>query len=218
MSLNASNNRQEASSVMLQNKGASGVLSSGGNFPLTAEEAESVQSALDRKLGSAKNFNRVISTNADVKFQQIGMSAADLKIIEQGELTLRELCNLYSLDSSLFNDPANKTFNNRKEATKAMYSDAVIPTTQRLIDGLNNWLVPAWSLRDRKNYKIVLDLDHIEALQADQKLEAEKDKIVIEGINIILNLPISDEGKKKLLMDKYDFSEEQADIVVNTEI
>ena len=217
MSLNASNNRQEAASVMLQNKGAAGILSSGGDYPLTAEEAETVQGALDRKLGNSKNFNRVIATSANLSFSQIGMSAQDLQIIEQGQLTLRELCNLYSLDSSLFNDPANKTLNNRKEATKSLYTESVIPTTQRLIDGLNSWLIPTWSLRDRKNYKIELVTEHIEALQSDQKVEAEKDKIVMEGINIVLNLPISDEGKKRLLMDKYDFNEEQVDIIVSSQ-
>jgi len=215
MSMNASNNRQEAASVMLQNKGAAGIISSGGNFPLTGEEADQLQGAVDKKLGKAKNFNRVIATNADVNFTQIGMSAADLQIIEQGQLTLREICNLYSLDSSLFNDPANKTFNNRKEATKALYTESVIPTTQRLIDGLNSWLIPSWSERDRRNYKIILDLDHIEALQGDQKLEAEKDKIMMEGINIVLNLPISEEGKKELLRSKYNFTEEEVNVIVN---
>ena len=36
----------------------------------------------------------------------------------------------------------------------------------------------------------------------------------MEGINIILNMPISNEGKKELLISKYNFTEDQVNIIV----
>ena len=95
------------------------------------------------------------------------MSPTDLRLIENQVITLRQLCNIYSVDSSLFNDPANKTFNNRKEATKALYTESVLPTLGLLIEGLNIWLLPAWSARDNKNYLLEPDVKSIQALRED---------------------------------------------------
>jgi len=61
------------------------------------------------------------------------------------------------------------------------------------------------------------DFSSIEALQVDKKTEAEKDKIRMEGINTVLNMPISSDGKRSLLISDYDFSEDQAKIIVPDE-
>jgi len=37
----------------------------------------------------------------------------------------------------------------------------------------------------------------------------------MDGINVILNMPISPEGKQKLLIDNYYFDEETAKIITN---
>ena len=55
------------------------------------------------------------------------MSPTDLKLLEGQINNLRTICNIYGLDSSLFNDPENKTFSNRKEAQIAAYTDTYIP-------------------------------------------------------------------------------------------
>jgi hypothetical protein len=49
----------------------------------------------------------------------------------------------------------------------------------------------------------------VTALQTDQKTEAEKDRIVLDGVKLILEMNTSAEGKAQLLSDIYDFSEEQ---------
>jgi len=39
----------------------------------------------------------------------------------------------------------------------------------------------------------------------------------MEGINTVLNMPISSDGKRSLLISDYDFSEDQAKIIVPDE-
>ena len=140
------------------------------------------------------------------------MSSADLQLLEKGVINLRAMCNVFGLDSSLFNDPANKTFNNRKEAEKALYTNAVQPTLDKVEAELNRWFVP--SHYPAGNVRLRFDYSEVAALQTDQKTEAEKDKIVLDGVNVVLNMPITSEGKAALLSDVYGYSEEMVETVL----
>ena len=59
------------------------------------------------------------------------------------------------------------------------------------------------------------DFTKVEALQKDKQAEAQKDKTEMEGINIVLNMPISPEGKKELLKEKYNFTDDQVNLIVS---
>lgn len=212
--LTGSTDIQKAIAIMVKNQGARGVLGNKSDRTMTPEQAKILSDKANEKIRGIKNFNKVHVSNADMSYVQIGMSATDLKIIESGVLTDRQLANAYSADSSLFNDPANKTFNNRKEAEKSLYTDAVIPNLNKLLEDINLTWLKQWSLKDSKRYKWQLDTSGIEALQADQKTEAEKDKIRMEGINTILQMQTTSEAKAQLLRAEYGFSEEDAAILV----
>jgi hypothetical protein len=142
------------------------------------------------------------------------MTADQLKVIESGVLTDRQLCNAFGVSSRLYNDPANSTFNNMKEANKSFYTKAVIPTLNKLLMDINNDWLSQWSERDNKRYKLILDTSGVEALQADQKTEAEKDKIVMDGVNLILQMQTTSEAKKTLLQEEYGYSEDTATALV----
>ena len=58
------------------------------------------------------------------------------------------------------------------------------------------------------NYRMRKDFSYVEALQKDKKQEAEKDKIVMDGINVVLNMPIPEESKNILIKDNYKVSDE----------
>lgn len=202
---------------MVKNQGARGVLTNKSDRSLKEGEAKILSDRANEKIRGIKNFAKVHVSNTEMDYLQIGMNANDLKVIESGVLTDRQLCNAYGVSSRLFNDPANSTFNNMKEANKSLYTEATIPACNKLLEDINFGWLGQWSLRDGKRYKWVLDTSSIEALQADQAEEATKDKTVLEGINIVVNMPISDEGKKELLVNTYGLSEEMASTVVNTQ-
>ncbi len=136
----------------------------------------------------------------------MAMSSADLQLIEKGVITLRAMCNVFGLDSSLFNDPANKTFNNRKEAEKSLFTNAVIPLSKKVAQHHTNYICknhyPDGSVRMRQ------DFSKVEVLQIDKKQEAEKDKIVVDGVNVVLNMPIDKASKVELITELYDLSED----------
>lgn len=216
--LTGSTDIQKAIAIMVKNQGARGILTNKSNRVLTPEQAKILADKASEKIRGTRNFNKVHVSNSDMNYLQIGMSATDLKVIESGVLTDRQLCNAYSCPSVLFNDPANSTYNNYITALKTLYTDAVLPVCNKVLaDNNKDWL-SQWSAKDKKRYSWQLDTSGIEALQSDQKEEAEKDKSIMEGVSIIMAMPISDEGKQSLLIDTYGYSEERAKVIATTNI
>jgi len=131
---------------------------------------------------------------------------------------LRKFCNVYGMSSQLFNDPANKTFNNLAEAKKSLYTEAAIPLAQTFVDNWNENLIPIFNERDNKEYYIKLDTEKIEVLQKDKKMEAEKSKIMIDAI-----LPIAEKvtmgtleraAAIQILIYTYKITEEEAELLI----
>jgi len=213
-SLTGSNDIQKAISIMVKNQGVRGILTNKSERSLKPEEARHLSNLANEKLRGVKNFNKVHISNTEMSYLQMGMNATDLKVIESSVLTDRQLCNAYGVSSRLYNDPANSTFNNMKEANKSFFTKAVIPTLDKLLMDINNTWLKQWSERDNKRYKWGIDTSGVEALQADQKTEAEKDKIVMDGVNVVLNMPISSDAKAQLLENEYGFSDKDAQTLV----
>lgn len=178
------NERWIADASILGNKGASGFITDRSQLPMTEDEFKMIDSSLREKIGGAHNFGKVVATNKDLGYIQVGMSSADMQLLEKGVVTTRTLCNVLGLDSSLFNDPENKTYNNRLEAEKAMYTNCIIPLSDKLSEALTSFLCtnhfPFETVRMRQ------DFSGVKCLQTNNKEEAErvallKDKGIISA-------------------------------------
>lgn len=210
------NDRWEADSHLLKNRGIAGMITDKSNRPMNDEQALEVQSSFDRQNSGTDKFGKVKVTNKDLNYIQMAMSSTDLQLIEKGVITLRAICNVFGLDSSLFNDPANKTFNNRKEAEKAMYTNVIMPIAKKIAEKHTNFIAknhfPDGTVRMRK------DFSNIPSLQSDLKQEAEKDKIVMDGVNVVLNMSVSTKTKQLLLKENYDLSDDIINSLTNEPI
>jgi HK97 family phage portal protein len=120
--------------------------------PLTEEQADMLSRKL-QKAGGPKNNGKVPITSAQLKWNQMGMSPVDLSIIESDRMDRRTICNLYHVPSELFNDAANKTYSNTKEAGSAVYTNAVIPALSQFRDAFNKYIYA------RYNGQIYIDFD-----------------------------------------------------------
>lgn len=212
--LMASNEQQVAQASVFKNRGANGLISSDSDNALTPDQKDELQETIQHRLGGADKFNKIVGTTAKVKYTAFGLSPADLKLIESGTMTMRQLASIYGADSSQFNDPANKKFNNLKEGEKSFITKAVLPPLERHYMGLNEFVVPGWNRIDNAHYKIRPDFSKIESLQDDLRLEAVKDKTVLQGIDVIVQMLVSDEAKISLLMSTYGYSQEQAELII----
>lgn len=164
------NERWTADASILGNKGISGMITDRSQLPMTAEESDMVDAALKQKIGGAHKFGQVLTTNKDLNYIQIGMSSADMELLKKGVVTTRTLCNVLGLDSSLFNDPENKTYNNRLEAEKAMYTNCIMPLSDKMSEAYTQYLCanhfPGQKVRMRQ------DFSKVECLQKNLKEKA----------------------------------------------
>jgi HK97 family phage portal protein len=214
--LQSSNNTYDARGNIIKNHGISGILTNNSERSLRKEDSDELQDKWESMQTNAKKFGRTLITSAQLQFIQMGMSSKDLQLIENGVIDLRSLCNIYSVPSQLFNDVSGTTFNNMDAAKKSLYTESVLPNLDLWLKDFNNWFIASWAKAENKNYCAIANLKGIEVLQKDQKVEAEKDKIKMEGISSVLNMPSSSEAKSFLLQREYGYTEEEANIISQT--
>tara|TARA_R110000796_G_scaffold97141_1_gene203954 strand:- start:139 stop:1644 length:1506 start_codon:yes stop_codon:yes gene_type:complete len=211
----ASNENLSAMASVWNNKGVSGLLTSNTDETLSNEEAKAVQNAVNTKLGGSHKANGVAATTANVRFEQIGMPSSDMELLMSNPQLVRGICMLIGVDPALLGDPESRKYSNLKEAEKSLFVRSAIPDNERLISYLNRFVVPAWSLADGKDYIIKQNLEDVEALQPDKKVQAEKNKIQAETITNVLSSPISDESKIATLVYAIGITEEEAKNLTN---
>lgn len=150
-----SNASFDSSVASFQNQGAFGIISGGGEPELTEAQAEMIERRLQKKIGGPNNRGKNIVTSANLTWQQMGMSPVDLNIIESDRIDLRTLCNIYHVPSELFNDAANKTYSNTKEAGSAVYTNAILPQCNQFRDAFNQFIYQRYQgkiyVEDRKS-------------------------------------------------------------------
>jgi len=195
----ASTEKWEAMASVLKNKGAMGIITSKQGRDLTPENSKELENAYRARYGGGAKFGTPMFTNASLEFVNMGMSSADLQLMEQGIISLRAICNMYNVSSVLFNDPASSTYNNVTEAKKDFYVDAIIPLLNLFKENYNNWLVKPYA--EAENKKIYLDysVENIPALQEDINKKAQTVKILIEKGIITPN-----EGREMINLARVD--------------
>lgn len=167
--LTQSNDSYTASSKLLQNVGMIGMVtqeSTQYSDNLTQEQADKLQESLNAKSG-VDNYGKVHVTSAPLRWTQFGMNAVDLNLIQQNKMTARDLCNIWKVNSALLNDPENKTYNNMKEAKKALFTETILPELYTLRDEFNSWLLPTYKDSDKDKYMLDIDVSNIPELQDD---------------------------------------------------
>jgi hypothetical protein len=91
-----------------------------------------------------------------------------------------------------------------------------MPIAKKIAEKHTNFIAknhfPDGSVRMRK------DFSNIPSLQSDLKQEAEKDKIVMDGVNVVLNMAVSTETKQLLLKENYDLSDDIINSLTNEPI
>lgn len=184
------NGNQVASASIYKHQGVAGILSNEGDYTLTPLEQKYQQSIFDEKMSGASLFGKIIQSTSKVSYTRLGLDPSQLKLIESKLLKMRDLCNIYEINSALLNDPDNKVFSNSKEAEKQFWIRKVIPNTKSIVSAYEKAIVEPFNKIEfptgKSKYFIDLDLESLEVLQADKLSEATKDKLFAEAYSIML--------------------------------
>ena len=107
-------------------------------------EAAQLKKIIIENAGSA-NRGKIAASGYDVDFVKVGVPAVEMEILNAEKFNQRSLCNVFGgIPSELLNDPDNKSYNNKKEAEKALTVRAAIPLLCPIRDNFNRQKVTRW--------------------------------------------------------------------------
>ena len=176
--LSRSNSAIKASAAMLENQGVKGVLymddprvlSSGVSGMDTKQQVEAVKSKLVGKgewVGS-DNWGRIGVSGYKLGWQSVGLSPVDLSIIESEKWDLKRFGAVYGVPSQLMGDSESSTYNNVREAEKALTARCAIPQLVSFRDQFNRKLQTEWGFKGQNVY-VDFDQTVFTELQEDVK-------------------------------------------------
>jgi len=151
----------------LQNQTARGLLMS-EEGDLNEVQAQQLKDKFRRQFQGSDNAGDVIITPKKLSWVNFGLNASDVSLIEQYNASIKDLCNIYNVPVQLLNNTDSSSYNNMKEAKKALYQNAVIPELLKIKDELNRWLAPKYG------NKLCIEFD----FTVIPELQEEADKVV----------------------------------------
>ena len=166
-SMDANNEALTTGVKYLQNQTARGVLMS-EEGDLNETQARALKAKFKQQYQGSKNAGDVIITPKKLSWVNFGLNASDLSLLEQYDSTIKDLCNVYNVPVQLLNNTSASTYNNQKEAKKALYQNAVIPELIKIRDEFNRWLTPKYG------DKLYIDFD----FTVIPELQEETEKVV----------------------------------------
>lgn len=160
----------ESRNVLINFRGSLGIFSrelgNTGQMPvpaITDPEKENLQREF-RRYGLRQNQWQYIITSAALKWQPISHPVKDLMLFEEVKGSNEAICDKYGHPFELLANESGTTFDNRTEAGKDLYQNAIIPEAKSIFRQLNAFF-------DTQAYGIIIDKDFskVPVLQENEK-------------------------------------------------
>lgn len=180
--LDASNQLITSEEFIFKNGGANKLISPNTpEMPMSPTDKENIDKALKERRGGAKGTNTLLYVDSPVTLTDLSMTPQELQIYNQNLTHLRRFCSLFGLDSSIFNDPQNKTYANRDLAEKAMYTAVIFPIIEDVLAVYEREVDPYLGI-----YRKILK-DEIEAIQ---ETPSEQKRLALEELKLgVISIP-----------------------------
>jgi len=202
----------EAQNVILNKRGALGILTPKNNkdavgaVTMTNDQKTALQEQF-QMYGLGEEQWQYIISNVELTWQPMSLPIRELMLFEGIQNSMIAICNTLNFPILLLNYLQGATFSNVKELKKSLYQDNIIPEANAFVSELSSFLgLP------EKNLILKPDFSHVPVLQADAKIEAEKDKITVDTIlqvqSAIINGTLTFAGGSSILSNILDFSDE----------
>jgi len=131
---------------------------------LAPEQKEEFRKEVDQVNAGPENAGKWIITEGESSWTQMSMNPKDIDWQNGQKFTMRQICSVMGVPSMLLGDTEATTYNNYKEARRALYEETILPLMDTYTDELNARLVPLFG----KGLRLDYDRDAIEALQEDR--------------------------------------------------
>lgn len=170
--LTGDNEGKLAAAEQMKNRGMRGVFM-WENDKVNDEGARVVHDMVRDRLTKAADGeykDAVFPMRGTGEYHRLGLSAADMQILELGKFSMKQLCNIYGVSDILFNGDGNAKYSNYQEAREELITNAVLPELTSLRDAYSRRFREQKALKDNE----VIDYDPT----VYQELEGSKKELV----------------------------------------
>ena len=156
-----------------------------------------------REQNGAQNSAELKLLSENLTLEKLNVTPHDAEWEKAVLQAMRVIFMTLGVSSSIMNDAANKTYNNVHDSRKALYQEGVIPLAKMIYSVFNRQISPYY----KDHPKIIIDVDNIDGIQEDKKMQAER-LVLLKNAGFItanegrieLRYPISpDEAANKLV-------------------
>jgi len=163
------------------------LLENGGRLSLIAifkdqldeSQLEARRAALNENWAGPRNAGKIAVVNSeDLDLKEVGTSNKDMDFATLDKVAGETIAKRYDIPLPLITNDAS-TFNNLEQSVFHFYDMAVLPTYQKIYNGLGKMLLPRYGL-DPAKFKLTYNPDDIDALRM-RRIE-EETKLFKEGI------------------------------------
>ena len=166
ISIQSYNASVETGLWFLENKGVQKALFNDNEDEELSEEAvDKLKQKLRLQAQGPRNAANIPIIDGKMAVLDLSSKAKDALVLEQRDYAAREICNVLNFPIQLIGLESS-TYQNAKEAKKALWENVIIPILCEVRAGLNRWLTPHFG----EHLMLDFDLSGIDALQEDTLL------------------------------------------------
>jgi phage portal protein BeeE len=159
----------DASVAQVQNGGVPGIVYEKSDYAI--ENLGQRKNDFSAYLKSSANKGAPYFAAGEMGYIELGLSLADMDVMELQSIDFTKLCNAYKIPEVLLNNHKASTDNNVNWAEKRLYTNSILPNIYLLRDALVTQIAPLFGLNKKRTIEI--DLSEIPSLHADLKQQAE---------------------------------------------
>lgn len=151
-----------------------------GAIPLTPQQQIDVNKHYSRSYGLNYGKSPVLVSQNPLRWQSTILPVDQLQYIPGLFENARQVCDCYGVSPMLLGFASGTTFNNKAEAEKAMYQDAIIPEMAGLCKAIS---------QDKElgiaGLSLMLDFSSVAALQDDENAKADHDTKIMNNAKMM---------------------------------
>ena len=147
------------------------------------EDFEAIrETVVNRYSGVLEAGSVGVTAGGKLQIEELGKSPKDMDFVNLQSFVIKSMGLVYHIPIPLLSDQ-RQTLNNYTTGVVALYDDAVIPMSRRVLGGLSDLLLPRWDMDPREAW-IIVHPDSVTTLVQRRNEELLKRKqIGIETIN-----------------------------------
>ena len=178
---------QEAIYALNLDRGAQGIISSDkrdavGYQPFTQKESRELHQRWREAYGMKVKQNKVMITDAAIKYTPIGFNVKDLMLFEGVRENVMRITDAYNYPFDLLASEKGKTAADKRTSMKSLYQDNIIPQTDRFTEKLSDWLG-----LDIQRERIIIDYSHLDIFQEGNVERNTAQRHLAQAMHILYN-------------------------------